>query len=131
MNHERPTAPRIWDPFGFFQDFQHFGILAFGLSALAVIAVVVFFTLVLRGRIPHFFALPLFLSLVPFIVCSLISWIRFYVILGSAPLGATIDSGAHEIASIQYPFQFGMLSSGALLFIHACAYAYVRKTRNA
>lgn len=133
MSHELHTAPRIWNPFGLWQspfDLQHSGILIQGLFALAVIAVAVFFILIVRRRVSAFFALPLFLSLVPFIVFSLISYLRFYEILGCFPPDATIDEGVHEIASIQYPFQFGMLSSGALLLLHAFAYGIRRKTRN-
>ena len=130
MSHELHTAPRIWNPFGFLQDFLYFGGFAHVLSALAVIAVILFFCLIVRGCVLRFFALPLFLALVPFFVFSLISYLRFYDVLGSAPPVATIDEGAHEIASIQYPFQFGMLASGVLLLIHACAYGIRRKTRN-
>jgi hypothetical protein len=129
MNHEHHTTPLIWNPFGFMQDFLSFGALAHVLSALAVIAVVLFFCLIVRGRVLRFFALPFFLALAPFIVFSLISYLRFYDVLGSAPPGATIDEGAHEIASIQYPFQFGMLASGALLLLQAFAYGIRRKTR--
>ena len=131
MNHEQHTGPRIWNPLGFFDDFKHSGLLIFSLAGLAVIAVAVFFTIIIRRRLTDFFALPLFLSLVPFVTCSLISYLRFYSILGSAPPGATVESGAHEIASIQYPFQFGILFSGALLLVHVCAYGFIRKTRNA
>ena len=131
MNHEPHTRPRIWNPLGFFDDFKHSGLLVFILSALAVIAVAVFFILIIRRRSTAFFALPLFLPLIPLIICSFISYLRFYSILGSAPPGATIESGVHEIASIQYPFQFGILFSGALLLVHTCAYGFNRNTRNA
>ncbi len=132
MNEEQHIAPRIWDPLGFFRDFQYSGLLVFSLFALTVIAVAAFVTLLVRRRITHFFALPLFLSLVPFVVCSLISYLRFYTVLGSLPPGSSVDGAiADAVASIQYPLQFGMLSSGTLLLLHACAYAFLRNTRNA
>ena len=131
MPNERHIPPRLWDPLGFFRDFQFSGPLAFSLFALAIFAAVTLCILVVRGRITQFFSLPLPLALIPFVMCSFITNLRFYAVLGSAPPGATIESGVHEIASIQYPFQFGIVSSLTLLLLHTCAYGFQRQPRNA
>ena len=127
-----PTPiPRLWHPFGFFRDFRDSGVLILGLTALVFIAAAAFFIFTFRSRGDRFFSLPLFLSLVPFTLCSLISFLQFYLVLGSLPPHAEVESSREAIVSIQYPFQFGMVSSGALLVIYLCAYAFHRNNRNA
>ena len=132
MNHEQHVTLRVWNPFGFFGDLRVSSPLICGLFALAVVSAFVFLILILRRRTTQFFSLPLFLSLVPFIACSLISYLRFYFVISLIPANSPISGLlVNGILSIQYPLQFGMLSSGVLLFLHTCVYVFCRKTRNA
>ena len=81
MSHEQHTALPVWDPFEFFRELPFSSPRILGLFALAIIAAIAFFPLILRNRPPRFFAPPLFLSLVPFIACSFISYFSFYTMI--------------------------------------------------
>src|SRR3569832_2237487 len=123
MSHEQHTALPVWDPIEIFREIPSLSPRDLGLFALAVVAVAAFFPFTLQNRPSRYFAPPLFLSLVPFIVCSFISYFTFYnvisIIPGDKPVSGPLITG---ILSIQYPFQLGVLSSGFLLLLHSCAY---------
>ena len=128
---EDTTNVRLWNPMGFFgRPWEEGGLINYALMGLALLAIAAFVVLIIRGRHSSQFLLPLVLSLAPFIFFSLISYLRFYLVLGSAPPSATVNSGGAALASIQYPIQFGMVVSGVLVVIHFCFYV-ARKARNA
>lgn len=116
----RQMEVHLWDPLGFFWTVVSIG----GLSTLALTGAVLlsligFVCFWIWKRWEQFFSPPLFLALAPFIGCSLISYLRFYTIMGSAPPGDTVADGAPFIVTIQYPIQFGMVSSGILFLLHS------------
>ena len=132
MDHEQHTALRVWNPLGFLHDLQPLGPLDLCLLGIAVIVAVVFFILIARRAITRFFGPSLFLAIVPFVVFTLISYFQFYDVLSLLPATGPVSSLlANAILGIQYPLQFGIVSSAALLLFHTCAYVFLRSCRNA
>ena len=127
---EARHTPALWHPLGFFDDLKSMSVLVLLLTALTATASIAFLILTFRTRVERFFSMPLFLSLIPYILCALITVIQYYSVIGFAPEGATFESEGEELIRLAYPFQFGVLVSGALLLIHFGMYVFVRKRRN-
>lgn len=71
------------------------------------------------------------MPLVPQILSAFIRLIKYYLALGFAPPGARLKTLATDFVRVGYPFQFGLIASGALLLVHFMAFFLIRKRRKA
>ena len=126
-------TPLGWHPLAFFHDLVEGGPLILGCVVASFIACAGFLYLAVRRQ--HFFsyfALPLFLALVPFALHSVITFLRVYSMLYMLPSAGLVDLDfTRMLRRAGYTFQFGILLSGALLFLHAVIYASSRGNRSA
>ena len=129
MDDDFPTPPEytpFWGPWHFVQDLPHEAPLIQGAVVIMLVATVVFFNIALRTQPKHFFSLPLFLTLVPFMLGSCISALRLYLAISFLPPGTDLISSLGEFIRVGYPFQFGLVFSSGLLLIYFCAYIILR-----
>ena len=126
MSAEQTTGkmPEAWEPLGFLRmltdvdDVLHWGPIRLTLILILVAGTAAFIISTVRSKPSPYFSRRLFLALVPFGSTALLSFFCLYGGWPMIPPWAPADDYIRIAIPFGYPFQFGMILSGAFVVIH-------------